>query len=524
MDMLRNLLGKIAQGWKSMSNGKKIGIIVLVSGILTALILFIAFMGKPKYEPLYLNMSTDDMAKVVDKLKQDKVSYKLSGESVLVPKDKVEELRLGIASAGIMPSDGKGFELFDQSSFGRTDTETRILYQRALETELQRTIKAFDAIEYAKVHLVLPEPSVFVKDNEPAKASVTLKMKGSNKLSSEQVKSIIALICGSVENLPKENVEVVDTNFNYLSENTADTDMGSISSVTDRQQIANQFDDKISGDIKKMLEAVFGASKVKVTVNADLDFDSKQISSIKYDTQGIIKSQNKIKETNGGSSTTTSGSPIDNQSSNTIPTGGSSGGSTREEETTEYNVGQVEEKTVKAPGQVRKMSTSVVIDGTLSDAAKASVINIVKAATGFVDDASRQDIITVEGMPFDNTAKKQVEADIAEMQKQQKSEALKQKIVTYGVYPVLGIIGLIALIMIISRVRSLTHKEIKPQSLDVVINEPVPVDQVIKQQAAVALELEDTEPDLTEELKKYADKKPDQIAEIVKSWLAEDSR
>jgi flagellar M-ring protein FliF len=198
MGALQNIFNKWAQGWKSISSSRKIAIIVLVSGIATALIFFITVLTKPKYEPLFTNMSTEDMAKVVEKLKQDKVSYKPDGTTLLVPRDKVEELRLSVASSGIMPSDGKGFELFDQSTLGMTDTDMRIMYQRALEGELQRTIKAFGEIEYARVHLVIPESSVFVRDKQLATASITLKLKNGIKLSPDQVRTIVALVSGSV--------------------------------------------------------------------------------------------------------------------------------------------------------------------------------------------------------------------------------------------------------------------------------------------------------------------------------------
>jgi flagellar M-ring protein FliF len=137
-----------------------------------------------------------------------------------------------------------------------------------------------------------------------------------------------------------------------------------------------------------MLESVFGPNKVRVAVNADLDFDSKQISSIKYDPEQIMQNQNTIKETVTQNSSNVSGSPIDENTSNTTPAGGGTVISSKENATTNYSVGQVEEKTIKAPGQVRKLSTSVVIDGTLSDAVKASVSNIVMAATGYVNDQS----------------------------------------------------------------------------------------------------------------------------------------
>lgn len=521
MGAFKNILNNMTQRWKTFSTSLKTGIIVLASGIIISLIVFLVFAGNPKYEPLFLNMPSEDMAKVVDKLKQDKVDYRISGSSILVPEDSVEELRLSVASSGSLPSNGKGFELFDESKFGMTDTETRIQYQRALEGELQRTIKGLDAVENVVVHLVMPESSVFIRDIEQARASITLKLKNNKKLLPEQVKAIVALVSGSVKNLPEQNVVVVDSNYNYLSENLFNTDMTSTSSISNQQDTVKQFEFKIQENLQKMLEAVFGPDKVKVTVNANLDFDSKQVSSIKYDPEGIIKSQNKIKETITNGNTGITGSPIDNQTSNTIPAAGSTSVSTREEETSNYNVGQVEEKVIRAPGQVRKMSTSVVIDGTLSDVSKASVVNIVTAVTGF--DQNRGDLITVEGMPFDNTLKKQIDADLKAAETQRQNEERTKMLVTYIGYPAAGILAFILLLILISKIKpAFSRKAALGGGIDVIVNDPMTVNQVIRN--PVMLDDEDAQPDLTSELKKYATKKPEQIVEIVKSWLAEDER
>lgn len=521
MGAFKNIIDKLSEIWKAQSKGRRAGIIVLTSGIAVSLIFFIVSMNKINYEALFMNMSSEDMAKVVEKLKADKVDYKLDGGSILVPENKVEELRLSVASSGYLPSNGKGFELFDVSKFGMTDTETKIQYQRALEGELQRTVKGLDAVENAVVHLVIPEDTVFARDKDLARASVTLKLKNNKKLLPDQVKAIVALISGSVKNLPEENVVVVDSNYNYLSENLFNNDMTSPSSISSQQDTVKQFEFKIEENLKKMLEAVYGPDKVKVTVNADLDFDSKATSSIKYDPAGIIKSQNIIKETITSSGTNVSGSPIDNQTSNTIPAAGDGSGSTREEVTTNYNVGQVEEKIIKAPGQVKKMSTSIVIDGTLSDTARTSVNNIAMSVTGY--DQLRGDLVTVEGIPFDDTMQKKIDADIKQAETIRLSEERNSKLISYIGYPAVGIIALIFILILISKMRSSFSKTVlSGGGVDVVINEPVTVHEVLNN--PMMLEDEVEKPNLTSELKKYATKRPEQVAEIIKSWLAEDER
>lgn len=527
MGALRNILKKAGDIWKPLSRGRKVGIIVLAAGIIISLVFFLVSINQVKYAPLFLNMSDEDAAKVVDLIKQSGTSYKLENGGILVPEDKVEELRLSVASSGSLPSNGKGFELLDQgSSFGRTDTEMKILYQRALEGELARTIKGFDQVESAVVHLVMPEPSVFVTESEDARASVTLKLKNGKKLEPKQVMAIVALVSASVENLPKENVVVVDNNYNYLSENLFNEDMTSVSSASNRQDMVKQFEFKIQDNLRKMLEAVFGADKTKITVNADLDFDSKETTSITYDPNKVIKNQNIIRENIPGDNVINSGSPVDNQMSNTTPAASNGQSSWRYEETTNYDVGQTEDHTIKAPGEVKKMSVSVVIDSTLSDTIKTSVNNMVAAAIGY--DQTRGDIINIEGMPFDNSAEKQAEADLKALDDQKKAEERRNTLVTYIGYPAAGLFALVVLLILISKIKSGSRKTeiaelagLTGGGVDVIVNEPVTVTEVMSN--PIILE-EEERPDLTSEIKKYADKKPEQVAEIIKSWLAEDEK
>jgi flagellar M-ring protein FliF len=328
------------------------------------------------------------------------------------------------------------------------------------------------------------------------------------------------LISKSVKNMPEKNVAVIDSNFNYLSENIDNSDISSQTALTNRYETQSQFNSKIENDLKTMLEAVFGPNKVKVNVNADLDFDSKETTSIKYDTQSIIKNQHTIKESVVNGAVVSTGSPVDNQLSNTTKVDNSNPSSLKEDNTINYDIGQVEEKTIRAPGQVRKISTSVVVDGTLSPAVKASINNIVTSAIGF--DANRGDLITVEGMPFDNTAQKLAAADLADIQNQQKIADRNKKLFTYIGYSAAGILGFLILLFLISKIRSGFRKPLTAGGLDVIIDQPIAINEIISKQSI--LDVEEENNDLTSELKKYASKKPEQVVEIIKSWLAEDER
>lgn len=520
MNKVLNLLKSVGDKWNNLSKSKKISIVIILTGLIISIIIFAIYTNRVEYDVLFSNLEPQDSSKVIEKLKTDKIQYKIEGNSILVPKEKVEELRLSIFSDTSLPSNLKGFELFDQNKFGVTDTEAKIMYQRALEGELARTIQGFDEVEKARVHLVLPEDSVFTRDEEKARASVTLKLKGNSKLSTEQVKAIISLISASVKNLPKENVEIIDSDMNLLSENIFENEQNGVITSTKQQEFKNQFEKNLQSDVKNMLEKVFGKDKVTVKINADLDFDSRQISTIKYDKDSIIRSQHKIKEnSNDSNSQGAGGSPIDNNMSNTIQNNNQSSTSNREEEITNYEIGQTEEKIIKAPGEIKRLTVSVVIDGNLSELEKQSIRNIVSAATGLSEE--RGDIINIEALTFNDDYKKKAQADLEEMKKQEELARKRKTYIMIG-EAVAGLIVLLA-IALIYRKKNKKNKEqqIETNQIDMLIG-----DVIQKQPIAYEPVLEDNEQDmnLEKEIKNYASTKPDQVVELVKTWLAEDER
>ncbi|WP_291964891.1 flagellar basal-body MS-ring/collar protein FliF [Caloramator sp.] len=519
MNKVLNFFKSVGDKWKNLSKSKKISLIIILTGLIISCIIFAIYSNRVEYDVLFSNLEPQDSSKVIEKLKNDKIQYKIEGNSILVPKEKVEELRLSIFSDTTLPSNLKGFELFDQNKFGVTDTEAKIMYQRALEGELARTIQGFDEVEKARVHLVLPEDSVFTRDEEKARASVTLKLKGNSKLSQEQVKAIISLISASVKNLPKENVEIIDNNMNLLSENIFENEQNGIITSTKQQEFKNQFEKNLQSDVKNMLEKVFGKDKVTVKINADLDFDSRQISTIKYDKDSIIRSQHKIKEnSNDSNSQGAAGSPINNNMSNTFQNNNQSSVFNREEEITNYEIGQTEEKIIKAPGEIKRLTVSVVIDGNLSELEKQSIRNIVSAATGLSEE--RGDVINIEALAFNDEYKKKAQADLEEMKKQEELAKKRNTYIMIG-EAVAGLIVLLAIVFIYKKKNKKNVEQIEQNQIDMLIG-----DVIQKQPIAYEPVLEDTEQEmnLEKEIKNYASTKPEQVVELVKTWLAEDER
>ncbi|OPX34772.1 flagellar M-ring protein FliF [candidate division KSB1 bacterium 4484_188] len=154
---------------------------MLLGGIasgLAVLIFLLIWTAKPNYEVLFSNLSPKDAGKIVESLKEKKIPYQIGngGSTILVPSGKVYDLRLTFAQEGMPASSNVGYEIFDQSNLGMTDFIQQINYRRALEGELSRTIEQIEAVEQARVHIVIPREALFREDQKSASASVILRL------------------------------------------------------------------------------------------------------------------------------------------------------------------------------------------------------------------------------------------------------------------------------------------------------------------------------------------------------------
>lgn len=526
MNKIMEFLKSIGDRWKAFSIYKKISFILLFVGIILSTIFLMAYIKKASYATLYTNLDPDVSAKVIEKLKKDGVDYKVEGDSILVPKNMAAELRM--SNAADMQSLNTGFEIFDESKFGVTDSETKIMYQRALEGELARSIESLEEVDRARVHLVMPDESVFARETQEATASVIIKEKPLSTLSEEQVKAIIALVSGSVKNLPKKNVQVLDSNAKLLSENIFDdTSSSGTVSATKQQEFERQFEEKLQKDVKSMLEEVFGEGNIAVKVNSDLNFDSKKTTTIKYDKDNVVQrslktiTEKSSDSTGTGTSGSTGTDPNVNDTTTYPATDQTGGTSTYDKTDTTVNneIGQVEDVTVKAPGEVTRMTVSVVIDGSLNDTEKNEIRNIVATAVGFNEE--RGDSINISALPFNTDKQDKIDKELAAM------EAADKKAERAKLYTRIGIgagslILLIALLIIISKKKKKKSADTEiPQGIDVVIGDNVIPKQPVAYEPVLG-EDDSTDMSLEKELQNYANKKPDQVVEVIKTWLSDD--
>lgn len=536
-------MGKLAEGLKSLfekfkgfSLGKKIGYSMLVLVVVVAIGSLSFYTTSTKYSILFSNLDATDSKTVLDKLTALKVTNKVQGTTILVPTNEVDNLRLQLAPS--LTNGSKGFELFDTSSpFGMTDQQMTIEYQRALEGELERTLKGFSQVAGARVHLVMQQDSAFVQDSTPSTASVTLKLKSGNDLSKDQVRSIVALIGGSVKNLKKENIQVVDDKMNLLTSNLFSSDAAS-QGLDSATATANQLKEKtdyeniLKQKILEIIQPVASKGNVKVTVNADMDFNAQQITSTVVNANGAKVSE-KITDNSsigGALSSGVSGTVDTNVNPGTVsyPTGTNTGNSstTNKETTTNYDNGKTETKTIVAPGKVLRLTASIMLDAGLSDADKATLEDSIRSAIGY--DVSRNDVVKVAAMKFTTTGTDSVTTDVNAI------NAANQSLIKQKLYQNIGI-GIGAFIVLLILVRSVKKhgtknvKEItglESGGLDVLIRdtvmpkEPKPV--VIYD--PIDFEPKNENSHLESEIRKYAKEKPEQVSDIVKAWLADEER
>ena len=210
---------RILEPFMAISPAKRMLVAGVVVATLLAFAALIMLANRTDYRPLFTNLSTEDAGEIVKKLKDAKTPYQITadGKGVMVPSDKVYELRLTLASEGLPQGGGVGFEIFDRKNFGMTEFVQKLNYQRALQGELARTISQISGVEQARVHLVIPEKTLFKEAEKPPTASIVLRMKGNKSLRDAEVQGVVHLVASSIEGMNADNVTVLDSRGKILS-------------------------------------------------------------------------------------------------------------------------------------------------------------------------------------------------------------------------------------------------------------------------------------------------------------------
>ncbi|PAF43851.1 flagellar basal-body MS-ring/collar protein FliF [Helicobacter sp. 11S03491-1] len=416
---------------------KKQKIIIIATSVLT--VSFLVFLlvfpiggkdyAKGNYAVLFEGMNPSDNALVLQYLQQNQIPYKVPrDDTILIPRDRVYEERIALATKGIPKTSKVGFEIFDVKDFGATDFDQKIKFIRATEGELSRTIESLNPIQKANVHIAIPKDTVFVSKEVPPTASVMLKIKPNMRLTPAQIMGIKNLVAASVTKLTPENVKLVDENGEPLGEGDDFSTSKELAAtqLKYKQNFENILENKI---INILSPVVGGGDKVVARVNADFDFAQKKSTKETYDPNNVVRSEQNLEEKReGGQPKQVGGVP--GAVSNIGPVQGLEDEKLKEkyeksQNTTNYEVGKTVSEIKGEFGVLSRLSAAVVVDGRYKKVTKDGVEtleyiplnedemhkidSLVRQAIGY--NQSRGDNVTVSNFEFDAKADNYVPLD-----------------------------------------------------------------------------------------------------------------
>jgi flagellar M-ring protein FliF len=372
------------------------------------------------FRPLFTGVAPEDASAIVQKLKEAGVDYRLptEGGAILVPSGRLAELRINMAAAGLPKTGRIGFELFDKTNLGATEFTEHINYQRALEGELERSVMALAEVEQARVHVTFPKDSVFLESQQPAKASVLVKLRPGSRLAPQNVLAIDHLVSAAVEGLSADAVSVLDMNGNLLgrprSPGTLDGPEPSEAALDYRHHVEAD----LLAKINSTLEPLLGADKFRANVSVECDFSGGELSEEIFDPEhSVMSTSQRTEDSSGGA--TASGVP---GTASALPRPTSRPGSganrvSRSSESIAYQTSRTVKKTRMPAGVVKTMSLAVLVDQSVTwekdgKGPKKVLVpptpetlkiihDVVAGATGF--NQERGDQLVIETLPFEST-------------------------------------------------------------------------------------------------------------------------
>jgi flagellar M-ring protein FliF len=420
--------GRLRDWWNAQSATNRIVFSAALAAFVIGLALFGAFrMRGPDYGVLFSNLQADEASAAIQKLDAAKVPHRLAdgGATILVPQENLYEERVALAGAGVVKGGTTGFELFDKTNLGMTDFQEKIAKTRATEGELERTIDGLSEVQSARVHIAAPEPSLYATTQSATTASIAVQTKPGMRLGAGEVRGITQLVAGAVEGLKPENVTLVDQNGTVLrpaalaSLGGGDGDASALQ-LTQQQLVAKErFESDLQQSLQTLLDTTIGARRSAVRVASQMDFDANQTETKSYAPQGTIRSQQTVRENYTGT-----GAPpraaqgVPGTTTNLVPTyqgtqnqGGNSR-YTRSNATTNYDITEQNNKHINAPGKITRLSVAVLVNVpatapvtigqnpayAVAPADVQKIRNSIAAAAGL--DPTRGDQISVEAIPF----------------------------------------------------------------------------------------------------------------------------
>jgi flagellar M-ring protein FliF len=510
MEKLRQFVDKLLVIWSTLEGWQKLSILFAICGVFVLLVLVIALGSSPSYERIFSNLEISDQAKITDHLRENKIPYRLDTmlNAISVPKDRAADVRLGLAKAGL-PSGGSTFTYEDifKIKTGTPENQRQKIILLALEGELARTLKRLDIVEDAKVHIVIPEPRLFPKVQDPSSASVILKLRPGFRMNPQQVKAVVNLVAGSVAKLPTEKITVVDTLGNDLTK-MIDDESNPTDKISFFRDLERKHEKHLEEKIREILSASFGPTKFVATVRVELDFD-KRSSSLKEfipggTDKGVPRSTHTTEETFTGKGEPSGGVPgtTTNVPGYAISPSTSISDYAKTEGIINYEITSRVSEEIITPGGIKRITAAVLIDGELEEQQRNDIRKLVSSSIGINE--SRGDTIDVQARTFIPIIVDQ----------------------TKGLTPtaIAALIGLVLLLILGAVLVFLWYRK-RNAMLEMnktlqetrhipTIQEMLTTPDFIASQGEIQV--------LEEQIKAYARSNPKEVANLVNEWLSED--
>jgi flagellar M-ring protein FliF len=511
----------------TISLGQKVVIGLLLVGLLLGGFVFFRWITTPTQAPLFSNLASTDASAIVDELNAAGVTFDLAdgGQTIMVDKDKVYELRLQMSGKGLPAGQDTGYALLDEQGITTSEFQQQVSYQRALEGELSKTLEALAGVRSAVVHVALPKDEVFATDEAKPTASVLLDLAAGTELSGEQIQAVTNLVSSSVQDMEPDQVTVADSSGQVLS--AAGT--GANAAAGDaRSQVEQDYEARLRDNAQQILDRVVGPGHAVVSVRADVDLSQRDTTTktFTYENGTPPISESTVKEDYQGNGATVGGVLGPENTADAVDNAGGGGDSSYVKESTTSNnaVGETTETVEGAPGGLNRLTVSVVMDDAVAGSLNQQQIrDLVGNAVGLDED--RGDDITVASMPFDTTAADQAAAEMEAAREAESSAQMWSMIRSGGIAA--GILLVVLLVWLRSRRRGELEEDYEPLDLNDDMLEELDRLRIQSTRESVQLDTRAMEIEAAERQRVRGDisamvsERPDEVAAMLRGWLTE---
>jgi flagellar M-ring protein FliF len=510
-----------------MSASQKVSFLLVIASVVILLVVVFIWSSKPDYVVLFSELSTQDAAKIHAKLAEMNVPYQLKGTMIEVPSKYVYETRLTLANEGLPKGAHIGYEIFDKTNLGQTDYLQRLNFQRALEGELARTISSLETIQSARVHLVIPRPTIFSEKEEKVTASIIVDTTG-GMMSKQNILAITHLVSSSVEGLQPSDVTIIDNSGNLLS--NAIEDNMAVSMTSSQLEAQKNIERYLENKVASLLTGVLGPGKSIVRVTAEVDYSQNEKTQETFNPESqVARSENRIEES------TTNGQ--------------GSAGTAVEKTITNYEINKTVEHIIGATGKVSRISIAVVVDGTYkwqgegaersqvyvarTEEERDAIRKLVVSSMGITD--TRGDLVEVINIPFDKSYLEEQQQELDKLQKKEQFKSVAQKAGPWAIVFVVFVALFVLLQKIISQAAitkvSISGASSAGSSATVARKGPRGEELYEQMREEEMRSMEQNEAEamaerllrqrMEEEVSTLASSNPDAVAKVIKEWLEE---